>query len=107
MLFRGYLSFLTRKHLLEKSNGTFDFSHIKTAGFAEGDVGMAEAYLLLQADELGLGACVIGTFVDAKVKRLLGISEGDTVRAVIAVGYPAEPPRPKKRRSVEEISRII
>ena len=75
--------------------------------FAEGDVGMAEAYLLLQADELGLGACVIGTFVDAKVKRLLGISEGDTVRAVIAVGYPAEPPRPKKRRSVEEISRII
>lgn len=75
--------------------------------FAEGDVGMATAYLLLQAEELGLGACVIGTFVETKVKRLLGISEADTVRAIIAMGYPADAPRPKKRKSVEEITRII
>ncbi|MBQ9881514.1 MAG: nitroreductase family protein [Synergistes sp.] len=75
--------------------------------FAEGDVGMATAHLLLQAEDLGLGACVIGTFVDTKVKRLLGISEADTVRAIIAIGYPAETHNPKKRKSVEEISRII
>lgn len=75
--------------------------------FAEGDVGMATAFLLLQAEELGLGACVIGTFVDTKVKRLLDISEADTARVIIALGYPAEEPRPKKRKSVEEISRII
>ena len=68
---------------------------------------MATAYLLLQAEELGLGSCVIGTFVDAKVKRLLGISETDTARAIIALGYPAEAPRPKKRKGVEEIAKII
>lgn len=75
--------------------------------FSEGDVGMATAYLLLQAEELGLGSCVIGTFVDAKVKRLLGISEADAARAIIALGYPAEAPRPKKRKGVEEIAKII
>lgn len=76
--------------------------------FAAGDVGMATAYLLLEAAEEGLGSCVIGTFSDAAVKKLLDIPEGDIVRAVIAIGYPEhESPRPKKRKEVSEIARLI
>lgn len=76
--------------------------------FAEGDVGMATAYLLLEAAEQGLGTCVIGTFEDADVKKLLGLPEGDTVRAVVAVGYPGdEVIRQKNRKEVSTITKMI
>ena len=76
--------------------------------FAEGDVGMATAFLLLEAAELGLGCCVLGTFDDGDVKKLLEIPEGDTVRAIVAVGYPADDTqRRKNRKEVSAVTRII
>ncbi|MCD7953827.1 MAG: nitroreductase family protein [Synergistaceae bacterium] len=82
--------------------------HYDSKRYSEGDVGMATAYLILEAAEQGLGCCVIGTFNDAEVKALLGLPEGDTVRAVVAVGYAAdESVRQKKRKDVSEIAKII
>lgn len=77
--------------------------------FAQGDVGMATAYLTLAAANLGLASCIMGTFVDEKVKELLGVPEDYTCRVVVAVGHPAEKtaPRPKNRKPVEEIARLI
>ena len=82
--------------------------HYDSKRYSEGDVGMATAYLILEAAEHGLGCCIIGTFNDADVKALLGLPEGDTVRAVVALGYAAdESVRQKKRKDVSEIAKII
>ena len=82
--------------------------HYGTKRFSEGDVGMATAFLLLEATEQGLGCCIIGTYSDAEVKALFGLPAGDTVRAIVAVGYPAdETPRPKSRKDVSEITTLV
>ena len=45
---------------------------------------------------------------DAEVKALFGLPAGDTVRAIVAVGYPAdETPRPKSRKDVSEITTLV
>ena len=76
--------------------------------FAAGDVGMATAYLILEAAEQGLGCCIVGTYNDAEVKKLLGIPEGDAVRAVVALGYAEdETVREKKRKEISEITKMI
>ena len=76
--------------------------------FAEGDVGMATAYLVLEAADLGLATCIIGCFTSSEVVKLLGLPEGDTIRAIVAVGYAAdESVRPKKRKPLGEISKTI
>ena len=76
--------------------------------FSEGDVGMATAYLVLEAADLGLATCIIGCFTNEEVVKLLGLPEGDTIRAIVAVGYAAdESVRPKKRKPLGEISKTI
>ncbi len=76
--------------------------------FSEGDVGMATAYLVLEAEDIGLASCIIGSFTNEDVIALLGLPQGDTVRAVVAVGYAEnDATRPKLRKPFEEICKII
>lgn len=76
--------------------------------FSEGDVGMATAYLVLEAAELGLATCVIGCFTNDDVIKLLGLPRGDTVRAIIAIGYAADNAvRPKQRKPLDEIMKTL
>ncbi len=76
--------------------------------FAHGDIGIAIAHFTLKAAELGLATCIMGTFEDSDVKELLDIPKGDTVRVVIALGYPSDGRvRDKKRKELDEITRFI
>lgn len=76
--------------------------------FAHCDIGIAIAHFTLKAAESGLATCIMGTFEDSDVKKLLNIPQGDTVRAVIAVGYPADNGvRDKKRKELDEIVSFI
>lgn len=76
--------------------------------FAHGDIGIAIAHFTLKAAESGLATCIMGTFEDKDVKELLDIPKGDTVRAVIALGYPSDNrQRDKKRKELNEIVRFI
>ncbi|NLD04623.1 MAG: NAD(P)H nitroreductase [Synergistaceae bacterium] len=76
--------------------------------FAHGDIGIAIAHFTLKAAEIGLATCIMGTFEDQDVKELLDIPEGDTVRAVIALGYPSgSQVREKTRKGLDEIVRFI
>lgn len=76
--------------------------------FAQGDLGAATVCITLRAAELGLGSCIMGTFDEDEVKKLLDIPADQTVRVVVALGHPTdETARPKKRKPMEEISRFV
>jgi nitroreductase len=76
--------------------------------FAQGDVGAATLILTMQAAELGIASCIMGTFDQDKVKELLDIPMDETVRVVVALGYAADPEvRQKKRKPIEELVRFV
>jgi nitroreductase len=68
------------------------------------DIGIAVAYLTLQATELGLSTCILGGFKEKELQALLGIKE--RVRLVVVLGFAIDgyDVRPKKRKSMEEIA---
>jgi nitroreductase len=67
------------------------------------DTSIAFAFLVLQAHELGLGTCWLGAFNEAEVKAILGIPQHVRVVAMTPLGYPAESPEAKPRKSLAEI----
>lgn len=68
------------------------------------DMGIAMEHLILAAAEQGLGTCWIGgQFDEGAVRQALGIPEGVRVVALTPLGYPAETPRPKAKKPLEEI----
>lgn len=72
------------------------------------DVGIAAEHFCLQAEELGLGTCMIGWFYEQEVKDLLGVPKDTSIALMISVGYPPEGyrTREKSRKSHEEIVRF-
>ena len=67
------------------------------------NVSIACAYMILEAYELGLGTCWIGAFNEGEVKRILNIPNHVRVVAMTPVGYPAEPPSKKSRKTLDQI----
>ena len=69
------------------------------------DIGIAAEHFCLQAEELGLGTCMIGWFYERKAKELLKVSEERSIALMISVGYPTDnyKIRDKKRKPLEEI----
>jgi nitroreductase len=59
--------------------------------------------MVVAAWAMGVGSCWIGDFNEEKAKKLLNIPESWNVIALISFGYPAERPRPGKKKSLEEI----
>ena len=66
------------------------------------DVSIALSFLMLQAQELGLGTCWLGNFNESMVKNILGIPESVRVVALTPLGYPAEEPEAKPRKPLAE-----
>ena len=67
------------------------------------DVAIAVDHMTLTAVEEGLGTCWIGAFSQEKVKRLLGIPEAYKVVTLLPLGFPADKPRIKNRKKIEEM----
>ena len=65
------------------------------------DIGIAAAYLTAEAAAQGLGTCILGWLDDEKIRSLCGLSR--PVRLVITLGYAADTPREKKRKSLAEL----
>ena len=66
----------------------------KAASCPAEDALLATQNILLAAHTMGLGSCLIGFVVEAmrrdpKLRRQLGIPEGEKIYSVIALGYPA------------------
>lgn len=78
-------------------------NQIQNVNFRYIDIGIAVEHFVLQATELKLGTCWIGWFNQKNVSRILGVPSGYRVEIMLSVGYPAENPHPRNKKSFEEI----
>ena len=69
------------------------------------DIGIAAAYLTAAAAAQGLGTCILGWLDDDKIRQICHLSR--PVRLVITLGYPADTPREKKRKSLSDLVTTI
>jgi len=67
------------------------------------DVAIALEHISLQAADLGLATCWIGSFYPEKVKAILNIPDNVAVIELMALGYPADEPKKPKREPIEKI----
>ena len=70
------------------------------------DAGIAAQTFCLAAHALGLGTVIMGIYDPAKVAKVLGVPEGQTVAALIAIGHPAQDPVAPPRKSVDELRTV-
>ena len=79
--------------------------HVMRCGQAIGpiDVAIAIEHMCLQATELGLATCWIGSFYPDKVKPIVGIPDDVTIIELLAIGYPADAPKEHRREPIEKI----
>lgn len=69
------------------------------------DAGIVATHFCLKATEESLGTCMIGWFNEKNVKKILKIPRKKSVSLIVTVGYPADTPKKKKRKPIEDIRR--
>ena len=74
-----------------------------TGKWATIDTTIALENMVLAAWSLGIGSCWIGSFKEQKIKELLKIPKDWKVVALVTFGYPAEAPKPKKKKPTNEL----
>jgi len=67
------------------------------------DIAIALEHIALQAAELGLATCWIGSFYAEKVRKILGIPDDIAIIELMTVGYPADSPKQPSREPIEKI----
>lgn len=82
------------------------YSTSKEAGWEMFDAGIATQTFCLAAHDKGVGTVILGVFDDKIVGDIAGVPEGQTVAAVIAIGYPAFAPDMPPRKTVDELLTI-
>ncbi|HOM62893.1 MAG TPA: nitroreductase family protein [Dysgonamonadaceae bacterium] len=76
---------------------------IKQKDYAQLDLGIAAAHMVLAAHAEGLGSCILGWFDEKKMRQLLNIPQSKRVWLDIVIGYSSQPLRPKKRKPIDQI----
>ena len=71
--------------------------------FAIVDTTIALQNMVIAAWAMGVGSCWIGDFKKGKVKQLLNIPDNWKVVALVTFGYPAEQPRKRRKKTIDEI----
>ena len=79
--------------------------HVMSCGQPIGpiDISIALEHIALQATQLGLATCWIGSFSPEKVRAILGIPASVAVIELMALGFPADEPREAKRQPLKDI----
>jgi nitroreductase len=91
---------------IEKPNFTSKFgTAVKNIEYPLIDIGIAAQHFCLQAQEIGLGTCLLGWFQAKTIQQLLNIPEKRKIGLLISVGYPVEQYkfRTKQRKPYQEI----
>ena len=76
---------------------------VKQKDYAQMDMGVIAAHVILAAHAEGLGSCILGWFNEPKMRELLSIPDTKRVWLDIAVGYSVQPLRQKKRKLMPEV----
>ena len=71
--------------------------------FLHEDVGLAGAQIMLQAHALGLGTCWLGGIDKDAIAKILRVPETMEIVGMLAVGFPAESPKPRPRKPLEDL----
>lgn len=67
------------------------------------DTAISTGYILLQANNLGLGSCWVADFTQEEIRPVLNIPSDKYVVGVITVGYPNEDPKSRPRKNLNDI----
>lgn len=76
---------------------------VKQKDYAQMDLGVVAAHIVLAARAEGLGSCIVGWFNEPKMRELLSIPDSKRVWLDIVIGYSTQTVRPKKRKANNEI----
>jgi nitroreductase len=79
--------------------------HVMRCGQAVGPIDLAIAleHIALQATDLGLATCWIGSFYADKVKAIVGIPADVVIVELMALGYPADALKEHRREALDHI----
>jgi nitroreductase len=69
------------------------------------DTTIAMDYITLAATDLGLGTCWVAAFDPAAAREVLGLPSDVEPVAFTPLGYPADQPKAKERKSLPELVR--
>jgi nitroreductase len=80
--------------------------HVMRCGQAVGpiDVAIALEHMCLQATDLGLATCWIGSFYPDKVRPIVGIPDDIMIVELLAIGYAADEPKEHRREPLNRIA---
>lgn len=70
------------------------------------DAGLSAQTFCLAAHDAGLGTVILGIFDEEKVRQVISLPEGESISALIALGYPDEAPTAPKRKDVDDLLHI-
>jgi len=76
-----------------------------TEGGSYRNVAIVMDHLILAATEVGLGTCWIGAFNPDAARNILGLPDEAEPVVFATVGYSDDKPRPKVRKSIDELIR--
>lgn len=82
------------------------FSTSKGSHWQSFDAGIAAEAFCLAAYSMGLGTLIMGLYDEECVKKVLSITEGISVSALISLGYADSEPNAPKRKVVDELLKI-
>ena len=76
---------------------------IENEKWADIDLAIALDHLSLQAVELNLGTCWIGSFNEKELRELLDVPDKYEIKACMTVGYPSDNTNSPVKKSVDEL----
>ena len=76
---------------------------MKKKDYAQMDLGIAAAHIVLAAHAEGLGSCIVGWFDEKKMQELLSIPANKRVWLDVVIGYSVQPVREKKRKPLGQV----
>ncbi len=71
------------------------------------DLGLHNENLVLKATDLGLATLIMGIRDAGKIREMLKIPGNEQIVSVISVGYPADEPKQRARKSVDDIAKFF
>lgn len=85
-------------------DNTASWKNAKDGGHDSGEVDAAiiTTHMMLQAWELGIGSCWMGSFSPSDVKKAFDIPGNEIPVAILALGYPATDCKPSDRHPMRK-----